>query len=166
MGTVGSGDRPGEDKGLEPFGKDGAGHAGNAPADVIEAAAAAQDFPYDQEGPPTAQHFVGTRHGAELSVSCHAEQISTPSRKFRYGFRTGSWPDVMALSTGVVPLRTGKSGMSGFHPCTNPLRGVGAVGELYSAPEPLADAASKVGALPQTPPGTEPLDLNAYARFR
>ena len=25
---------------------------------------------------------------------------------------------------------------------------------------------SKVGALPQTPPGAEPLDLNTYARFR
>ena len=39
-------------------------------------------------------------------------------------------------------------------------------GELYSAPKPLTDEASKVGALPQTPPGAEPLDLNTYARFR
>ena len=61
VGTVG--DRPDQGEGLEPFGKDGVGHAGNAPADVVEAAAAAQDFPYDQEGPPTAQHFVGARHG-------------------------------------------------------------------------------------------------------
>jgi hypothetical protein len=30
----------------------------------------------------------------------------------------------------------------------------------------LTDAASKVGALPQTPPGAEPLDLNTHARFR
>ena len=79
MGTVGPDDRPGEDEGLEPFGKDGAGHAGNAPADVVEAAAATQDFPYDQEGPSTAQHFVGARHGAELSVSSHARQPITAS---------------------------------------------------------------------------------------
>ena len=39
-------------------------------------------------------------------------------------------------------------------------------GELYPAPEPLTDEASKVGALPQTPPGAEPLDLNTCARFR
>ena len=77
VGTVG--DRPDQGEGLEPFGKDGAGHAGNAPADVVEAAAAAQDFPYDQEGPPTAQHFVGARHGAELSVSRHARQPITAS---------------------------------------------------------------------------------------
>jgi hypothetical protein len=38
--------------------------------------------------------------------------------------------------------------------------------ELYPAPEPLTDEASKVGALPQTPPGAEPLDLNTCARFR
>src|SRR5208283_4670856 len=53
-----------------------------------------------------------------------------------------------------------------LRPSTNPLRGIGAAGELYSAPEPLTDEASKVGALPQTPPGAEPLDLNTYARFR
>jgi hypothetical protein len=55
---------------------------------------------------------------------------------------------------------------SGIHPSTNPLRGIGAAGELHSAREPSTDAASKVGALPQTPPGAEPLDLNTYARFR
>ena len=38
--------------------------------------------------------------------------------------------------------------------------------ELYPAPEPLTDEARKVGALPQTPPGAEPLDLNTCARFR
>ena len=38
--------------------------------------------------------------------------------------------------------------------------------ELYPAPEPLTDEASKVGALPQTPPGAEPLDLNTCPRFR
>jgi hypothetical protein len=38
--------------------------------------------------------------------------------------------------------------------------------ELCPAPEPLTDEASKVGALPQTPPGAEPLDLNTCARFR
>ena len=32
--------------------------------------------------------------------------------------------------------------------------------EHNPAPEPLTDEASKVGALPQTPPGAEPLDLN------
>ena len=51
-------------------------------------------------------------------------------------------------------------------PCTNPLRGIGVVCGAYPAPEPLTDAASKVGALPQTPPGAETLDLNTYARFR
>ena len=62
VGTVGSGDRPGQDKGLEPFGKDSAGHTGNAPADVVEAAGTTQDFPYNQESPTPAQQFVGTRH--------------------------------------------------------------------------------------------------------
>ena len=57
------------------------------------------------------------------------------------------------------------SGAAENHPSTNPLRGIGAAGELYPAREPLT-AASKVGALPQTPPGAEPLDLNAYACFR
>jgi hypothetical protein len=38
--------------------------------------------------------------------------------------------------------------------------------ELYPASELLTDEASKVGALPQTPPGAEPLDLNTCARFR
>ena len=38
--------------------------------------------------------------------------------------------------------------------------------ELYPAPEPLTDEARKVGALPPTPPGAEPLDLNTCARFR
>jgi hypothetical protein len=51
-------------------------------------------------------------------------------------------------------------------PCTNPLRGIGVVCGADPAPEPLTDEASKVGALPQTPPGAEPLDLNTYARFR
>ena len=36
----------------------------------------------------------------------------------------------------------------------------------YPAPEPLTDEASKVVALPQTPPGAEPPDLNTCARFR
>jgi hypothetical protein len=49
---------------------------------------------------------------------------------------------------------------SAVRPCTNPLRGIGAVDGAYPAPELLTDAASKVGALPQTPPGAEPLDLN------
>ena len=53
-----------------------------------------------------------------------------------------------------------------MRPCTNPLRGIGVVCGAYPAPEPLTDEASKVGALPQTPPGAEPLDLNTYARFR
>ncbi len=39
-------------------------------------------------------------------------------------------------------------------------------GELYPGPEPLTDEASKIGALPQTPPGAEPLDLDTYTRFR
>jgi hypothetical protein len=51
-------------------------------------------------------------------------------------------------------------------PCTNLLRGIGSVGGAYPAPEPLTGEASKVEALPQTPPGAEPLDLNTYARFR
>jgi hypothetical protein len=38
--------------------------------------------------------------------------------------------------------------------------------ELCPASELLTDEASKVGALPQTPPGAEPLDLNTCARFR
>src|SRR5215471_15717343 len=59
VGTVSPGDCPGEYECLEPFGKDSAGHSRNAPADVIEAAAAAQDFPHDQKGPAAAQHFVG-----------------------------------------------------------------------------------------------------------
>jgi hypothetical protein len=50
-----------------------------APADVVETAAAAEDFPYDQEGPPTAQHFVGARHRAKLSVSRHARHPTTAS---------------------------------------------------------------------------------------
>ena len=53
-----------------------------------------------------------------------------------------------------------------LRPCTNPLRGIGVVCGTYPAPEPLTDEASKVGALPQTPPGAEHLDLNTYARFR
>jgi hypothetical protein len=53
-----------------------------------------------------------------------------------------------------------------MRPSTNPLRGIGVVCGAYPAPEPLTDEASKVGALPQTPPGAEPLDLNTYARFR
>jgi len=56
--------------------------------------------------------------------------------------------------------------MSALRPCTNPLRGIGVVCGAYPASEPLTDEASKVGALPQTPPGAEPLDLNTYARFR
>src|SRR5262249_42068940 len=92
VGTVGPDDRPNEDKSLEPFGKDGAGHAGNAPADVVEAAGAAQGFPYYQEGPPTAPHFSGARHGAELSVSSHARQPITASQPVRYGFWTWDTP--------------------------------------------------------------------------
>src|SRR3954464_8694056 len=52
VGPLSPGDRPGEDKGLEPLGKDRAGHAGNAPPDVVEATAATQDFSYDQKRPP------------------------------------------------------------------------------------------------------------------
>ena len=55
---------------------------------------------------------------------------------------------------------------SALRPRTNPLRGIGVVCGAYPASEPLTDEASKVGALPQTPPGAEPLDLNTYARFR
>ena len=55
---------------------------------------------------------------------------------------------------------------TGLRPSTNPLRGIGAADGLYPAPEPVTGEASKVGALPQTPPGAEPLDLNTYARFR
>src|SRR5262249_42458109 len=86
--TVRPGNRADEGESLEPFGKNGAGHPGNAPADVVEAAAAAQDFPYDQEGPTAAQHFVGARYGAELPVSRHARQPITARRPARYGFRT------------------------------------------------------------------------------
>jgi len=50
--------------------------------------AAAQDFPHDQQRPPTAQHFVGTRDGAELSVSRYAGNLARRARPVRYGFRT------------------------------------------------------------------------------
>src|SRR5262249_21242513 len=73
--TVSPNDRRSEDQSLEPFGKDCAGHPRNASADVVEAVAAAQDFPYDQQRPPTAQHFVGARHGAELTISRHADNL-------------------------------------------------------------------------------------------
>ena len=88
VAAVGPGDRPDENESLEPFGKDGAGHAGNAPADVVEAAAAAQEFPYDQEGPSTAQHFMGARRGAKLSVSRHADNLARWARSAGYGFWT------------------------------------------------------------------------------
>jgi hypothetical protein len=86
--SVGPGDRPDEDEGLEPFGKDGAGHTGNAAADVVKAAAAAQDFPHDQESPATAQRFVRARHGAKLSVSRHADNLAQRAQPLQYGFRT------------------------------------------------------------------------------
>jgi hypothetical protein len=61
----------------------------------------------------------------------------------------------------VDRCRSGRSRRSAaVLPCTNPLRGIGVVCGAYPAPEPLTDEASKVGALPQTPPGAEPLDLN------
>src|SRR5262249_4166501 len=72
METVRPGERPDENESLEPLGENGAGHPGDSPADVVEAAAAAQDFPHDQEGPAAAQHFVGARDRAELSVPGHA----------------------------------------------------------------------------------------------
>jgi hypothetical protein len=112
VGSVGPNDRSGEDERLEPFGKDGAGYAGNAPADVVEAAAATQDFPYDQQRPPTAQHFVGARHGAVLSVSRrHADNLARLAQPVRYGFRTasqvlepghhGELPGAAAVSSGL-----------------------------------------------------------------
>jgi len=61
---------------LQPFRKNSAGHSWHAAANVIEPATAGQDFSYDQESPPTAQHFVGACHGAELSVSGHAGNLS------------------------------------------------------------------------------------------
>src|SRR5262249_37333772 len=90
--TVRAGDRPDVDESLQPFGKNGAGHPGNAPADVVEAAAAAQGFPDDQEGPAATQHFVGARDGAELSVSRHARQPITarPTNAVRILYRLGS----------------------------------------------------------------------------
>src|SRR5262249_30005551 len=79
---------PNKDEGLEPFRKDGAGHAGDATADIVEAAAATQNFPYDQERPPPAQHLVGARHGAELSISRHAQNLAQLAQPLQYGFRT------------------------------------------------------------------------------
>ena len=76
MRAVGPGDRSNKDKVLEPFGQHGAGHARHAPANVVEAAAAAQDFPHDQKRPPAAQHFVGARNGAELSISRHVGSLA------------------------------------------------------------------------------------------
>jgi hypothetical protein len=66
----------------------------------------------------------------------------------------------------VMWLRSPIDRMSAIDSCTNPLRGIGAAGALYPAPEPLTNEVSKVGTLPQTPPGAEPLDLNTHARFR
>ena len=86
--TVGPGDRADEHEGLQPFGQDGAGDARDAAADVVEAAASAQDFPHDQQGPPAAQRFVGARHGAELSVSRHAGSLAWRAQPQEYGFRT------------------------------------------------------------------------------
>ena len=54
------------------------------------------------------------------------------------------------------PPRRRESGQAEIHPSTNPLRGIGVVCGAYPAPEPLTDEASKVGALPQTPPGRSP----------
>src|SRR5690349_6522231 len=76
VGTIGPSDRPDEDESLEPLGKNGAGHPRNASANVVEAPAATQDFPHDQEGPAATQHFVGARHGAELSISGHADNLA------------------------------------------------------------------------------------------
>ena len=72
---------------------------------------------------------------------------------------------IVAVGTRKRPFRIRSIGAA-LRPCTNPLRGIGVVCGAYPAPEPLTDEASKVGALPQTPPGAEPLDLNTYARFR
>ena len=44
---------------------------------------------YDQEGPPTAQHFVGARHGAELSVSSHRGSLT----RWAQASGTDSGPD-------------------------------------------------------------------------
>src|SRR5215510_9909702 len=88
VGAVDPSDRPNVDESLEPFGRDGTGHSGNAPADIVEAPAATQDFPYDQKGPSTAQHFMGARYGAELPISCHARQSITAGQPVRYGFWT------------------------------------------------------------------------------
>src|SRR5690348_17526920 len=65
--TFGSRDHPGQDKGLEPFGKDSARDTGNAPADVVEAAAATKDFAHDQKG-PTAR---SEEHTSELQSPVH-----------------------------------------------------------------------------------------------
>src|SRR5215471_17022547 len=107
MGTLGPNDRPGEDESLEPFGKDRAGHAGNAPADIVEAAAARQDFPYDQEGPPPAQHFVGARHGAELSVSRHVDNLArrAPILPVRIPYPTPTGQPPISLSRKVPRKR-------------------------------------------------------------
>ena len=76
MRAVRPGERSNQDELLQPFGQHGARHPRHAPANVVEAAAAAHDFAYDQKRPPAAQHFVGARNGAELSISWHARNLA------------------------------------------------------------------------------------------
>jgi len=50
--------------------------------------------------------------------------------------------------------------MTVLDPSTNPLRGIGVASELPRIPHRCPLKQSKIGALPQTPPGAEPLDLD------
>ena len=104
-------------------------------------------------------------------VSAPEQEIHLLARLLAVRRRSGAalYPNVIEppaqLLAGLEERHPFSSTGTAIDPSTNPLRGIGAAGELYPAREPLT-AASKVGALPQTPPGAEPLDLNTYARFR
>jgi len=64
---------------LQSLGQNGARNARNAAADVIESPAPAQQFAHDQDGPPTADHLVGTCHRAELTIARHPRTLAPPA---------------------------------------------------------------------------------------
>ena len=74
--AVGARDRADVEECLQPLGKHRARHPRNAAADIVEAAAAGQEFAHDQQRPAAAQRFVGARHRAVLSVSGHVGSLA------------------------------------------------------------------------------------------
>jgi hypothetical protein len=88
MLTLDARHRPDLDQFLKTLGQHGAGDARDAPANVVEAAAAAQKLAHHEKGPAPADGFMSAGHGTELTVICHVEALSWGQGAEKSGFRT------------------------------------------------------------------------------